>query len=239
MPKHPRRRRLIPALAILLSTLAFVSASDGQVMPASATNPAPPISSTDIRYLQTGDTYRVAVERQGVKKEFEGVLLKANEKWIVLKAAGPPVERGVPIAAKVPYVNRLFRNVGVGRLEEIRWLPREAVTIHGRSKAGKVATSELALPEVPPSDAGYFIELVHDGKEVAHTAKVTFGDKHLTCHQKICEARERGVPVLSEIPIVGRAFRKEYMRVDVVDVQYSWDDVLCITPRELPPDPQK
>jgi hypothetical protein len=111
------RRICCLALSLLI---ASCSAAYGQVAPASATVVLPTQSSS-IEQLVIGDRYEVAVQRGEAKEQYHGTLVKATDRWLVLlNKYESRTERGVPVAAKVPYLNRLFRNVGIGRPHDRR-----------------------------------------------------------------------------------------------------------------------
>ncbi len=60
--------------------------------------------------------------------EVTGRLDRANARWLVLHVEREArSERGVPVLSKVPYTGRLFRNVGIGRTQEVLWIPRDRV----------------------------------------------------------------------------------------------------------------
>ena len=86
-----------------------------------------------IDHLVIGDWYRVRFDRHDVQQEFNGDFAKVTDRWIVLHTLSEGRnEYGVPVASKFPYVNRLFKNIGIGRTHEFVWIPRKTATIRGR-----------------------------------------------------------------------------------------------------------
>ena len=93
------------------------------------------------------------VQRGEVSKQVGGVLVKTTDRWIVLFTnVEGRTEREVPVLSKVPYMGRMFRNVGIGRATNYHWLPREATTIRGRT-VGDIcpACASRGMPETSPS----------------------------------------------------------------------------------------
>jgi hypothetical protein len=223
-------RWLCNATMLLLAASISSSESLGQVIPASATTVAPSVPTTDIRHLEIGDGYTISIERGGVKKQFNGTLVKATDRWLVLMTVlEGRHESAVPVVSKVPGIGRLFRNVGIGRMNEYVWLPREAATVQGRVIATEPRKIEPPENELPRSGTDFSIQFVQEGKVVDRFGKFTLGEEQITCCTTRSEARVRGVPVLAELPVMGSLFRRTTIHVREVEEQFSWNDVLCIT----------
>src|SRR5438445_13872384 len=124
---------------------SFVSLLAAAVLlAASSVQAGEPDPDTRIEHLVVGDGYFIQVERHGVKEVFSGDFAKANDRWIVLHSISEGrSERGVPVLSKIPYINRLYKNVGVGRADDVIWIPRDAATIRGRIRAIKPSSIEV------------------------------------------------------------------------------------------------
>ena len=80
--------------------------------------------------LVIGDAYTLEVKRGGVVRSFGGNLLKANDKWIVLRRiATGRNDYGVPLLSSLPKVGNYFRRSYESLVEDDLWIPREAATI--------------------------------------------------------------------------------------------------------------
>ncbi|WP_422927957.1 hypothetical protein [Singulisphaera sp. PoT] len=71
--------------------------------------------------LQPGTSCKIEVDerpptaQRSVVTTLEGTVIGADDKGIRLKVHESRREIGVPIASKLPFANRMFRNVGIGR----------------------------------------------------------------------------------------------------------------------------
>lgn len=89
---------------------------------------------------------RVEIDRRFINEETRattwGVVLKASPEGLALancRVAGTSMH-GVPIANKVPYVSRLFKNTGIGeQTVPVLWLPLDQI-------------SSVRVLEPPPAD---------------------------------------------------------------------------------------
>jgi hypothetical protein len=69
--------------------------------------------------------------------ELAGRLDQANDRWLVIHVERERrSETGAPILSKTPYVNRLFKNVGIARTREDYWIPRERLLYLRVAEAG-------------------------------------------------------------------------------------------------------
>jgi hypothetical protein len=226
----PLRNRVCRCVAVIVLSSLAASPAAGQVIPANATVVVPAATPpTNIQHLKIGDWYEVTVQRGDASRQLSGTLVKTTDRWIVLFTnVEGRTERGVPVMSKVPYVNRLFKNVGIGRATTYHWLPREATTIRGRTMANK----EIALPtpqgDFPPADAQSTVEIRQDNQAAEHRGKLTFQHDQLTCRSERLVAKERRVPVLGAIPVVGQAFRSEEFVSEEQTYEIALDAVLCI-----------
>ncbi len=224
------------SLAILTAGHAI-----GQVIPATATTVVPAAQSTDISHLEVGDKYEIVVERQGVKKQYSGTLVKMNDRWLVLHSVVEGrTEQGVPLVSKLPSTNkRLFRNVGIGRANQFYWIPREAAVVQGRSMSHE--KRELLTPQgdEPTSGSQCWVDVVKDGKVVDGFSTITLGDEYLKCHLHFTKAVDHPSPVLGKLPIIGNSFKTRIYKTEELNLQFRWNDVMCISEQAdeiLPPE---
>jgi hypothetical protein len=104
----------------------------GVLSSVSADGPSPPeqqhrdLEAPD-EVLPIGKECVLALEQSGAGQlELAGRLDRANERWLVLHVEQEGrSEVGTPVLSKIPYTNRLFKNVGIGRTREDYWIPRE------------------------------------------------------------------------------------------------------------------
>ena len=91
---------------------------------------APAAKSGPHGRLVVGDAYTLEVKRGSVVRSFGGNLLKASDKWIVLRRiASGRNDYGVPLLSSLPKVGNYFRRSYESLVEDDVWIPREAATI--------------------------------------------------------------------------------------------------------------
>lgn len=106
----------LSSLAILVPSLA-VGFSDGPTGP--KTRPIKILASPSI--LQPGTPCRVEVDEQPptvyrtVVTTYEGIVVEADDEGIRLDVREVRRENAVPAISRLPFADRLFRNVGIGR----------------------------------------------------------------------------------------------------------------------------
>ncbi len=77
--------------------------------------------------LPVGRNCTVVLTTAEGQTEIEGVLHQVNDRWLVLHHHREGRSEGLPMLSKIPYTSRLFKNVGVGRVYEDIWIPRDRV----------------------------------------------------------------------------------------------------------------
>lgn len=159
--------------------------------------------------LVVGDGYTIRVERNGVTETIAGDLVKATANWIVLeRQQGEQTEYAVPIS-KLPYFSRTFKNVGVGREHDVVWLPREAATIEQRSMSAEQPPLTEIDGDEPPSGQLCHVQYVAGAEAKSVSGKLSNDEgTDLTVSSEVMVEERQGVPMLSEIPLVGRAFTR-------------------------------
>lgn len=228
------RCRLLCAGLVLHCTISVTpSAAYSQVVQTSATAAAAPeMAPTDIRRLVLGDSYRIAVKRQQTTAEYDGIFVKATRDWIVLMTiAEGRSEHSTPVLRDIPYVNRLFRNVGIGRTTLFHWLPRGAAVVKGRMMASKMPALLAPHGEQPANPSQCEADVVKDGKQLDDLTLVAIDPRHLTCRRSYSETVQHPSPVLGKLPLVGDSFTRQETEFKQEELNIPLTDVLCITER--------
>src|SRR5580704_16834235 len=107
--------------------------------------------------LVIGDAYTLEVKRGGVARSFGGNLLKANDKWIVLRRiASGRNDYGVPLLSALPKVGGYFRRSYESLVEDDLWIPRDAATIESHHHVTAAAKSTVGERPAPRTKCGVF-----------------------------------------------------------------------------------
>lgn len=118
-------RCLLLSVAVIALGGALPWALAEQTPPA-ASKPEPGTTGVSEDRLPIGKECVAVIDSQDGPTEVRGRLKRMDEGWLVLHAElEARVERGAPVLNKVPYVSRLYKNVGIGRTSEDVWIPRE------------------------------------------------------------------------------------------------------------------
>jgi hypothetical protein len=188
----------------------------------------------DPNQLVVGDWYDVTIERNGVKAQASGMLLKVTDDWIalgVVRAAANDV--GVPILSKVPGRQRLFRRVEVIS-KAYDWIPRDAAHIDKRQEVTHEEVKKEFQNDVPELKGQCFVHFSADKVE-----KEVDGDFAGVEASKVSIENNVGTAVkddskLSQLPIIGSFFAKRMFAFHVEKKSVALEDVLFIeTQREL------
>lgn len=187
-----------------------------------------------IDHLVVGDCYWLQVERHDVRQEISGDLLKVTDHWIVLHVLSEGRnEYGVPVLSKIPYINRQFKNVGIGRADVYTWVPRGAVVIRGRLRAASPPAVESPPEDEPNLGAACEVKFVGtDKKVVEQEGKLKeISDDRLT----LSETEEFRVdvpkPGWSKLPWVGGYFIESRTETREKLTEIARRDVFCISIR--------
>ncbi len=201
---------------VLVMSLVLIAAPvSGQEFGATAAE------STDVRHLELGDGYEVVVRRDGVEQRYSGKLVQVTDEWIVLRTLSEGRnEYGVPVMSKVPYANRLFRNVGIGRSTNDRWIPRDAATIVGRSMREERGDFPPLAAQEPTWKEVVRIDLAQGEKVDDFAGTLTREGETLHHIHLVVEEVETPWPVLGRLPVLGGTFttREVVLREEARDV---------------------
>jgi hypothetical protein len=174
-----------------------------------------------------GDEYMVSVERDGVRERFTGQLVKANDQWIVLHwISEARTEFGVPVLSKVPYVNRLFTNVGIGREDANLWIPRDAAVIEQRTMSVKARPIAAIAEDNPPSGQRCDVQFaLNGGSSWEHGRYAVTTERYTTMVvQQFVEPRAVGIKTL-----VSRATPEpRRQELDYVHKMIPRDSLFCV-----------
>jgi hypothetical protein len=220
----------IRAFVGVVLMVAMCNMLSAQTVPAAET----PNENT-IDRLVIGDQYTIAVKRNDLEKQYAGELVKANDHWIVLRNVREErTEFGVPILSKVPYVNRMFKNVGIGRNSDILWLPREFAAIKGRTRSINRDNEPTDLSSLPHRRRHCTLDYFDNDKlvECQGTLKKSTNE-HFTIVEERYEEVVQGVPYAKNMPYVGSLFRRTVTRRSEIVHELDRDDILCITQDEI------
>lgn len=189
------------------------------------------LSPTDIQRLVVGDGYTIVAQRNGIRERLMGDLVKANDRWIVLRSVSEGRhEYGVPVLSSVPFVGkRMFRSVGIGRTDELLWIPREAAQITGRTLAADKPAIDTPQGEDPAPQSDCTVQLVTEQRTAQREGKVVAtSDGELTLAIKTVAAVHKPRAVLSRIPVVGSSFYSTTYETRRTKERLALETVLCV-----------
>ena len=120
---------------------------------------APPDDS-----LVIGDGYLLRVERNGVRKQFRGNLVKLTDRWIILRRQSvSSASHQIPLLSGIPIVGSIFHTSIPERHDEFLWIPREAATVEKRIQAAKPSEVKAPQGDDPPVKVACAVEAVAVG----------------------------------------------------------------------------
>jgi hypothetical protein len=204
------------------------------ILPTAVARAADAEPDARIDHLVVGDGYWIHVERNGVQQDCGGDLAKATDRWIVLRSLSEGrSERGVPVLRKIPYIDRLFKNVGIGRTDNYVWIPREAATIRGRLRAAKPVDFEPPAGDEPGERSPCEVTFVGSDHKVADRdgKLLKIAKDRLTLVETERFSVEVRKPGWSNLPVVGGYFidTRTETRETLTDIARS--DLLCLRVR--------
>ncbi len=174
--------------------------------PVAGAEHAPDAKPSPHERLIIGDAYTLEVKRGGVTRSFGGNLLKASDKWIVLRRmASGRNDYGVPLLSSIPKVGSMFRRSYESLIEDDLWIPREAATIESHHKVVASTTEKPVVGNEP-------MVRTRCGVAFAHGDKFERRDGELTA------VSDERVTVLTTGP-----FRAPYPQ------QIARGDILCVS----------
>ena len=207
--------------AVMLLPAAFARAADSE-------------SDARIDHLVVGDEYWIRVNRNGVDEDSGGDLVRVTDRWIVVhRLSEGRNERGVPVLSKIPYIDRRFKNVGIGRTDEYTWIPRDAATIRGRLRASNPAVVEPPAGDEPSLRAACEVTFVGSDHKVANLdGKLQrISDDRLTLLKTETSSFEVRKPGWSNLPVVGGYFIDTRTETQEKLTDIARSDLLCLRTR--------
>ncbi len=185
-----------------------------------------------IDHLVVGDSYWLQVERHDVRQEIGGDLVKVTDRWIVLhQLSEGRNEHGVPVLSSIPYIGHTFKNVGIGRTDVYKWIPRDAVVIRGRLKATDPPAVEPPRDDEPSLKAACEIRFVGmDNKVVEQEGTLKqMSDDRLTFSETEPLRVDVPKPGWSKLPWVGGYFIESHTEIREKLTEIARGDIFCIT----------
>ncbi len=209
------------SFAALVFFTAFASPSRAEVIDGQAA----------AQELMPGNWYQVKYHRDGVQEDGFGMLVSADQQWVTLAfTIRGRSEQGVPILSKTPYVNRLFKYVGVSDSRVTVFVPRDAVTDMTPQDSPSTEIDRVQVSEFPQSGDNVTVCYAEGGERQRKRGQLVSVDDQevvITCTEVV--GQTSSVPVLSQIPLVGGMFTKQvYTRRDV-NTRIAADKVLCLS----------
>jgi hypothetical protein len=154
--------RLIPCV-LVVGLVCAASEVRAQVVQASSIQPAP-------GQFIVGDWYDIVVQRQGVTEKTSGILLKADDDWIVLASVTTSAyekRTGTPVLMYLPYVGKSFRYTKTiaENFRSYSWVPRNGMQIERHStQIGAKEKLIFKTGEAPRLGEQGTLNYVKDGK---------------------------------------------------------------------------
>jgi len=181
--------------------------------------------------LTPGSWYQVKYQRDGVQEDGFGKLVSADDRWVTLAfTIRGRCEQGAPILSKTPYVNRLFKNVGVSDSRVTVFVPRDAVTEMTPQEAPSKETDRAQASGLPQPGDNVTVCYAEGGERQRKRGQLVSVDGQeviLTCTEVV--GQTSGVPVLSQLPLVGGMFTKQVFTRREVNTHIAADKVLCLS----------
>jgi hypothetical protein len=206
----------------LLGTLLAASSILLTRQPATAASPE--------ALLEPGRTYTLTVARDGVTQQASGSVLALTPDWVVMaREVDVRTVRAVPTRIPWPF-NRLFKNVGLGRVIEVMWIARAHIA--SAEPDSQMPPTPIALPagdSHPPLDAECTIESVEQSERIARDGALTrLSDDAATLDLEYSVAAARPLPILGSLPGIGRYFHQVQARTVRATRDIPCGDILCI-----------
>jgi hypothetical protein len=179
--------------------------------------------------LVVGDSYTIRAERHGAQKDFTGELLKANDRWIVLRhVTKGRRELSLPLVSKIPLLGDGFRIKGVTPRDEFLWIPREAATVAEHTPAAATSNTQPAVGDEPTLKVVCAVEVARGEQIVRREGGLeVLSDKGLTISipRKIKTESGAGGIVF---PVLGSTPHAKHTENRYTREQHARHDILCI-----------
>jgi hypothetical protein len=208
--------RAIPLVTALVLTLVAT--------PARSEEPAP---STDVRHLELGDRYEVAVRRDDVEQRYSGELVQATDEWIVLRIwSAPHPEPCIPVVSKNPFSSWGDVEERLGRTTYECWIPRSVATVVGRSLVADKTALKRVTSDEPDWTLVQTVDLVEEGKVSQHHGVVRVEGQTLRCQSFAMIEDSEPWPLLGHLPGVGPLFSTSELELVINERQVPLESVL-------------
>jgi hypothetical protein len=126
--------------------------------------------------LIVGDLYEMWIQRGDLKKLSQGELVKATDKWVVLRNSAVQLQcEGIPLLMDLPLVGEFFCRYTETTSVSDCWIPREAATLKAFRHGAKPEAPNPTVGDEPPTATNHMVlvEMVEGGKLVRHFGDLT------------------------------------------------------------------
>ncbi|MFO0896573.1 MAG: hypothetical protein U0836_03990 [Pirellulales bacterium] len=184
--------------------------------------------------LVVGERYEIRSGDVKPEQRFSGTLILRNDEWIVLETVWPGrAERGVLVEpggvhlGRPFFTSRVYRHVAVGSTVVQHWIPAGKAQVIARLEPPTEPTEAEPQTLAPGSTAEAIWAI--DGKLQNAQGKVAGLDAtRMTLECKTHVVEERGVPYLSEVPVVGKWFSWKNSRTEQATYEIPRSDLICV-----------
>jgi hypothetical protein len=159
------RRAILPPAALACAVVLLVAAAWAAEPKAATAEPAPLDTPAAEAELVLGDGYTMEVRRGAVAKPCGGELVKATDKWVVLRSRNiSQTCEGIPYLMDLPLIGDWFCRYTDDVLVTDLWIPREAATLRSHTPGAKPAAVKPFVADEPPILAMCRVSAVTGGK---------------------------------------------------------------------------
>jgi hypothetical protein len=212
----------------ILTCLAGVIVVAGSALaPGAETGESQPNSSEAV--LAIGDTCTVKTERHGARQQFNGELIKLNDRWLVLRrASGNASDRHASVWSKIFFAGAKNDPAKDLTTYEYLWIPRDAATIEKKTPASGPPNVPATMGEAPPVQVYCAVELAVGGRVARHS-----GGMEALSDDKLTLSVSKQVSVDVRVPPIGLPFAMDTFGKKRIEKHYAREqlplgDILCI-----------
>lgn len=179
--------------------------------------------------LVIGDHYRIRVQRDGDHEIVNGTLVKVTERWIVLHhVAEGRAEQGVPVLRDFPGLNKVFKNVGVGRTDESVWVPRDIAKVEARTLREEKTEVKVPHGAAPMAFGAGMVRLADRDRWGKNGQLEAISDDGVMFKSTELIETRKPVPVIGQLPLLGNLFETTEYEPREHRASYTPDKILCV-----------
>lgn len=235
--KHRVSWFILPCLLIAVWVLPSTRLAAQQTSNSESTTPVRFIE--DAKQLVLGDFCLITAERGKTSEQYSGVLLLSNDNWLVLRRISQcRCDYATPVLSDIPYINRWFRHVAIGRENDYIWIPRPAIALCERTTTmprTEISDSNLKGVFAPPTGDSPTIgdqcslDIAETNQVATHEGKLAgMIDGKVSIASETAEPQQRPIAGWSRIPLVGPVFKTQVFVAKTTQESFSLDDVLSV-----------